>query len=80
MTSYKDFDAAVAEAAGEPITFKLGGQTHTIPRPVPAFALIGLTARLLRAGGDGPIASAISQFTASSVGARHSRDLRPRRR
>lgn len=32
----KDFDAALAELRGEPVTFKLGGTQFRVPTPVPS--------------------------------------------
>lgn len=34
--AFRDFDAALAEALGEPLTFQLGGERFDVPLPLPA--------------------------------------------
>lgn len=46
----RDFDAAFAEAAGKPITFRLFDQQWSVPREVPAEAV--LMAERLRMGAE----------------------------
>lgn len=46
MSSFKDFDAAIAEhaaaATGEPVTFKLGGIMFTLANPIPIAPILEL--------------------------------------
>jgi hypothetical protein len=46
MSRYKDFDAARAERAGEPLTFKLGGEMFTGSGEIPAGLLLDASAAL----------------------------------
>lgn len=46
MSRFKDFDAARAEAMGEPLTFKLGGEMFTATGEVPAAVLLDLGAAI----------------------------------
>lgn len=40
----RDFDAAVAEAKGEPLVFTLGGVDHSARTPIPASAFLAMLA------------------------------------
>ena len=40
----RDFDAARAEAAGEPVVFRVAGREWTVPRHVPGGAILDLVA------------------------------------
>lgn len=44
MSRFKDFDAARAEARGEPLTFKLGGEMFTACAELPAGVLLDMGA------------------------------------
>ena len=40
MSRFKDFDTAISEAEKEPVTFKCGGQSFTLPSELPAIVAV----------------------------------------
>jgi hypothetical protein len=58
VSRFRDFDAAVAESEGEPLTFKLGGETLRAPADIPAGPVLKL-ARSAESGG----AAAVEAFS-----------------
>lgn len=52
MSRFKDFDTAMAEAAGEPLVFVVGGEKFTLPPELPAVVPLSVMALRTELGDD----------------------------
>lgn len=66
--AHRDFDAGRREQTGEPLTFSLGGETFTVPRPLPALPMMELAAAASEEGQTEDLARSAAAFSRFLLG------------